>query len=646
MNEHIWIEAVTPALEGGRYPVKRVRGEPLRVEADIFRDGQAVIQAAVRWRRKRERRFREAPLRFVDNDRWGGQFPLDEVTRYVYTVAAWTDVFATWLADLRTRVEVGEPVTSEVAEGVALIGDSSERAKGVDFRTLRRALDALGGWDGEGRSALAIVEEPALHAAMNRLSTRADLVEYSPQLEVVVDRFRALYGSWYEMFPRSAGQAPGRHATLREAEQRLPAIRDLGFDVLYLAPIHPVGFTHRKGRNNALAAEPGDPGSVWAIGNGAGGHTAIEPQLGTLEDFDRFVRAAAEHGLEIALDFAIQCSPDHPWVREHPEWFHHRPDGTIKYAENPPKKYQDVYPLNFDTEDVKALWKEMRDVLLHWADHGVRLFRVDNPHTKPLVFWRWLIDEVKARYPEVVFLSEAFTRPKVMKALAKVGFTQSYTYFTWRNGKDELAQYLTELTQTELPEYFRPNFFTNTPDILHDFLQKGGPPAFRIRLLLAALLSPSYGIYSGFELCENDAVAASEEYLNSEKYEIKVRDWNAPGNLNALIAKVNAIRRENPALQQLVNLRFLPADSDQMLFFAKWDAEGSNRLLIAINLDPFSTHECTVTVPPQVAGVAPGQPYGVTDLLTGVGYTWGERNYVRLSPDLPAHILVVERRAP
>jgi starch synthase (maltosyl-transferring) len=646
MNEHIWIEAVTPTLDGGRHPVKRVRGEPLRVEADIFRDGHAVIQAAVLWRRKRERRFREAPMRFVDNDRWEGEFPLDEVTRYVYTVAAWTDVFASWLADLRKRVEVGEPVASEVVEGIALIRDSSERAKGVDFRTLQRALDALETWDGLGPSALAIVAEPPLHAAMDRLALRADREEYARQFEVVVDRFRALFGSWYELFPRSAGRVPGHHATLREAEQRLPAIRDLGFDVLYLAPIHPVGCTHRKGKNNALMAEPGDPGSVWAIGSDAGGHTGIEPQLGTLEDFDRFVRAAAEHGLEIALDFAIQCSPDHPWVRAHPEWFHHRPDGTIKYAETPPMKYEDVYPLNFDTEGVKGLWDEMRNVVLHWADHGVRIFRVDNPHTKPVVFWRWLIDEVKARYPEVVFLSEAFTRPKVMKALAKVGFTQSYTYFIWRNSKKELTEYLTELTRTEMPEYFRPNFFTTTPDVLPEFLQDGGPPAFRIRLLLAAMLSPSYGICSGFELCENAAIPSSQEYLNSEKYEIKVRDWNAHGNLNALIAKVNAIRRENPALQQLVNLRFLPADDERILFFAKWDDEGGNRLLIPINLDPFAAHECTVTVPPEMAGVEPGERFQVTDLLTGARYAWGERNFVRLGPDLPAHVLLVERRAP
>jgi starch synthase (maltosyl-transferring) len=463
----------------------------------------------------------------------------------------------------------------------------------------------------------------------------------------VVDRPKALFSAWYEMFPRSQASEPGRHGTFADATLRLPDIRDLGFDVVYLPPIHPVGTTFRKGRNNALQAGPDDPGSPWAIGGAAGGHDAIEPALGTLEDFDRFVTAAGNLGLEIALDFAIQASPDHPWVREHPEWFYHRPDGTIKYAENPPKKYQDVYPLNFDTEDRESLWAEMLRVLRFWIGHGVKIFRVDNPHTKPLVFWRWLIDAVQREHPDVLFLSEAFTRPKVMKALAKAGFSQSYTYFTWRNHKQEMAEYLTELTQTEMAQYFRPNFFTNTPDILHEVLQTGGRAAFKMRLVLAATLSPSYGIYSGFELCEHEAVPGTEEYLNSEKFEVKVRDWQAPGNIREYIARVNTIRRENRALQELTNLRFLPAGNDQILFYAKSDAARENVLLIAVNMDPHHAQECLVTVPPDVIADGPVSGYEVHDLLTGARYRWGASNYVRLDPHgEPAHILRVEQRFP
>jgi starch synthase (maltosyl-transferring) len=671
MNQHIVIEAITPSVDMARYPAKRVAGRPCVVEADIFRDGHDVLRAVVRWRRKGERRFQEAPLEPLVNDRWRGEFPLPEVARYEFTVEAWTDVYATWLADLRTRVEVQEPIASEVKEGIVLLSSFVDGAKGDDAKALRDAIQALQAWDGvggtggaggtrgtrgavagdgkgdSGRAALAIAEAEDLLESVAAVAPRFGATAYEPTLELIADRPKALFGSWYEFFPRSQGTVPGKHGTFADAARRLPDIRDLGFDVIYLPPIHPVGTTYRKGRNNALLAAPDDPGSVWAIGSEHGGHTAVEPQLGTLDDFDRFVATARTLDMDVALDFAIQASPDHPWVKEHPEWFYHRPDGTIKYAENPPKKYQDVYPINFDTENWQALWDELLRVLLFWVGHGVHIFRVDNPHTKPFAFWQWAIGEVQKEHPQVVFLAEAFTRPKIMKALAKVGFTQSYTYFTWRNHKQDLTEYLTELTQTEMADYYRPNFFVNTPDILHEVLQTGGRPAFKLRLALAATLAPSYGIYSGYELCEDEAVPGTEEYLNSEKYEIKVRDWQAPGNIREFIARVNTIRRENAALHELTNLRFLPADNDQILCYARSGEARENVLLIAVNLDPHSAQSAMVTVPPDVIADTPVGSYEVHDLLTGARYTWGASNYVRLDPLVePAHILRVEKRNP
>jgi starch synthase (maltosyl-transferring) len=471
---------------------------------------------------------------------------------------------------------------------------------------------------------------------------------YDRVLEVVVDPERAGVAAWYELFPRSQASEAGRHGTLADTARRLPAIAAMGFDVVYLPPIHPIGRTHRKGRNNALEAEPADVGSPWAIGSEHGGHTAIEPALGTLDDFDRLVAEARVLGLDIALDYALQCSPDHPWVREHPEWFFMRPDGTIKYAENPPEKYQDIYPPNFWCEDREGLWKACRDVFLFWVDHGVRTFRVDNPHTKPLAFWAWVIAEVKREHPDVVFLAEAFTRPNPMKLLAKLGFTQSYTYFTWRNTAAELAEYLTELTQTEMAEYFRPNFFTNTPDVLHEYLQTGGRPAFQVRLLLAATLSPLYGIYSGFELCEATPVrAGSEEYLDSEKYQVRTRDWQAPGNLNEDVTRLNAIRREQRALRQLRNVTFHASDNPAILFYHKAAPPGGDDLLIAVNLDPHARQISMVHVPLDDLGIAEHEAFTVEDLLTGTRYQWaGVRNYVELDPARQVgHLLRVARGA-
>ncbi len=641
---HIIIEDVTPSVDGGRYPAKRIAGEPCVVEADIFRDGHQVLRAAVKWRRKSDEVFDEAPMAALDNDRWRGEFIPTDNARYVFTIEAWTDLFASWLADFTKKVKAARPVASDILEGIALVEKMISSARGSDRASLERVLAQLRKTN-DGAVALAAISDAEISTVAERVGERSGLTRFEPTLELVVDREKARYGTWYEMFVRSQGIEPGKSGTFHDAERRLPELRDLGFDVIYLPPIHPIGHTNRKGPGNSLNGASNSPGSPWAIGSEAGGHTAIDPSIGTLGDFDRFNAAANRLGMEVALDFAIQCSPDHPWVREHPNWFQHRPDGSIKYAENPPKEYEDIYPIDFDTADQRGLYEALLGVLRFWRDHGVKIFRVDNPHTKPVQFWNWLINEVQTANPEVIFLAEAFTRPKMMKALAKAGFTQSYTYFTWRNSKFELTDYLTELTQTPMKEYFRPNFFTNTPDILSPVLQTGGRTAFKMKLVLAATLSPSYGIYSGFELCENRAVPGTEEYLNSEKYEIKVRDWNQPGNIKEFIGRVNAIRRENRALQQFLNLQFLTTDNDQILFYAKTTQDKHNVILIAVNLDPLNAHYCTAFVPPEVVGVAPGRSYRVTDLLTGAKYVWSDRNYVRLDPNVePAHILRVEER--
>jgi starch synthase (maltosyl-transferring) len=478
-----------------------------------------------------------------------------------------------------------------------------------------------------------------------------DLTGYGRILPITVDRERAGFAAWYEMFPRSQTTDPIRHGTFRDAERSLPRIAELGFDVIYLPPIHPIGNTFRKGPNNSLVAGPDDPGSPWAIGSELGGHDAIDPRLGTVEDFEHFVEAAEGLGLEVALDYALQCSPDHPWVKEHPEWFFIRPDGTIKYAENPPKKYQDIYPINFWCEDRASLWEACKEVLEVWIDRGVRTFRVDNPHTKPFAFWEWMIGDIQRKRPDIIFLAEAFTRPKKMRNLAKLGFTQSYTYFTWKNGSSELIEYFTELTQTEMVEYFRGNLFANTPDILHEYLQHGGPPAFHVRLILAATLLPIYGIYSGYELFENTPVKTnSEEYLNSEKYQIRVRDWNSTPNLNAEIQLMNRMRREHPSLQLYDNLRFHLSENPEILFYSKLDPNGTgpgarDDLLIAVNTDPTRPHHTMVSVPLDLLGIPEQRPYRVEDLLTGARYTWqGSRNYVRLDPAYQvAHVLRVLR---
>ncbi len=655
------IERVLPEIDGGRFPVKRTPGEAVLVTADIFTDGHDRLAAVLRYRdtdngRAAHATWREAPMALVDNDRWEGRFVVEAVGRWEYTLDAWVDRFASWQLELSKKFGAGQDVTSELLEGAVLIRRTAETIEPTAGRG-RKSADAAGedakAWLLDQAEVLVGGEEPSVRVAaaldaglserMREHDPRAGRVSYDRVLEVTVEPELARFGAWYEMFPRSAGPDPTRSATFDEAAMRLPAIADLGFDVVYLPPVHPIGRSFRKGRNNTLVAEPTDPGSPWAIGAAEGGHKAVEPGLGTLEDFDRFVATARRLGLAVALDIAFQVSPDHPYVGEHPEWFRHRPDGTIKYAENPPKKYQDIYPFDFESDDAPALWEELKSVFLFWIDHGVTIFRVDNPHTKPFRFWEWLIADVKRDHPEAIFLSEAFTRPKVMKYLAKAGFSQSYTYFTWRNTKADLTEYLTELCQTDVREYLRPNLFTNTPDILHAFLQQGGRPAFMIRFVLAATLGASYGIYSGFELAENRAVPGTEEYLDSEKYQIREWDWDQPGHIKELIARLNAVRHEHPALHSTWSLQFLPTDTDQLLAYTKRTEDRRDIVLVVVNLDPADMQHGWVQAPLWDWGLSPDATYEVVDQLSGERYTWrGEWNYVRLDPGhLPAHVLTV-----
>ena len=632
------IEVVAPAVDGGRYPVKREVGAVLGVTADIFKEGHDVLVAYLKYRCTGEHTWRETPMRHVDNDRWAGAFRLDAVGRWVFTIEALVDPYGSWLADLAKRHAVRADLASELHEGLALIRAAAARASGEDARALTESARRIERAPGQDVAVVVAGEEP-LARLMKRHLDRTDATWCEREFAVIADRERARFAAWYEFFPRSSG-------TLKDAEAQLERAAAMGFDVVYLPPIHPIGRTNRKGKNNAPVAQPGDPGSPWAIGSEDGGHTAVHPELGTLDDFDRFVERARSLGLEVALDFAIQCSPDHPWVSLHPEWFFHRPDGTIKYAENPPKKYQDAYPLNFLCADPAPLWQEMRRIIEFWVGHGVRAFRVDNPHTKPVKFWAWLIREVQDAHPDVIFLSEAFTRPKMMKALAKAGFTQSYTYFTWRNEKRELIDYLTEITTPPVADFLRGHLWPNTPDILHATLQQGGRPAFKLRLVLAATLSSLYGIYSGYELCENTPAApGSEEYLDSEKYELKRRDWNAPGNLGDFITRVNRIRRENRALQLYTNLSFYRADNPRVLFYGKMTPERDNVVFVAASLDPFAAQASMVDVPIAELGIGEQQTYRLHELLSDRWFEWrGPRGYVELRPETDlAQIFVLHR---
>ncbi|MGO8917422.1 MAG: maltotransferase domain-containing protein [Stellaceae bacterium] len=642
-DARILIEEVYPELDGGRFPVKRVVGDTLDVWADLVCDGHDALAAVILYRPEGAAEWREAPMRLFDNDRWVGHVPLAENTRYRYTIEAWTDAFASWRADMLKKQQAGQSLAVDLLEGRDLLAAAAARAAGADRELLERLLAAFEPADAAGR--IEIMLSRLLAQAMSRWPDRRAATRYGRELELVVDRSLARFTAWYEMFPRSQGRTPGRGASFEDAIARLPEIQAMGFDVVYLPPIHPIGRVNRKGRDNSLVAAPGDPGSPYAIGAAEGGHEAVHPELGGIAGFRRFVAAARALGLEVALDFAIQCAPDHPWVSEHPQWFVFRPDGTIKYAENPPKKYQDIVNVDFYNPDRAGLWQALRDVVLYWIGEGVGIFRVDNPHTKPLPFWEWLIREVQSRHPGTIFLAEAFTRPKMMHALAKAGFTQSYTYFTWRVSKAELTEYGTELAQGPGKEYFRPNFFANTPDILPVHLQQGGRPAFRARLVLAATLSPAYGIYSGFELCENRAIPGSEEYLHSEKYEYKVWDWDRPGHIKDDIARLNQLRRDNPALHHLTNLRFCPADDPQVLFYGKASDDGANHVFVAVNLDPFAAHAAEVEFPLAEMGIAETETFTAVELFTRQEYRWrGARQRLTLDPGTnPAAIFRIAR---
>jgi starch synthase (maltosyl-transferring) len=769
------IEAVSPLIEGGRYPVKRAIGEDIVVEADVFKDGHDVVSALLKWRRKGQTRWYETPMQCIDpynKDRWSGVFSVFENAIYEYTIEAWGDYFRSWQHEFQVKFEAGQTdLNSEILEGASFVARAAKLAQDQGQRRDAERLVVLSDRIREGtpETVNALAHSPEVEALMTAYADRNESTEYllnpppvaklvellgpppstpaapvanaaapksktvtskviafpaesspsgkkggakkkkgAPEVsksteepashgdpaesapastetptfsftprypQVYVDRNRAAFAQWYEFFPRSAEGRGDKGSTFRDCLQRVDDAQAMGFDVIYFPPIHPIGITARKGKNNAVSCQLGEPGVPYAIGNrhqkcpNGGGHKDVAPELGTLEDFDWLVKEIHARGMEVAIDFALNCSPDHPYVHEHPEWFYKRPDGTIKYAENPPKKYQDVYPLNYHNANWRELWEELTSVIEFWCEHGVRIFRVDNPHTKPVAFWEYLITRVQSRFPDAIFLSEAFTRSKMMKVLAQAGFTHSYTYFTWRNTKQGLTEYFTELTQTECAEYMRPNLWPNTPDILPSFLQFGGRPAFIIRGVLAATLSPVYGIYSGFELCENvgldrkpwDAAAAvphflhlcdndykqlaKEEYLDSEKYQWKQRDWNAPGNIKEIITKLNRIRRENRALQQLRNLQFQKADNDLVLYYSKMTAARDNIILVVVSLDPFHFQDAFIDVPVDEFGWLEDQSYQVHDLLSGERYLWsGRRNFVRLNPDRPAHVFRVRRK--
>jgi starch synthase (maltosyl-transferring) len=642
------IEGVAPQVDCGRFPAKRVVGEEVRVEADVFTDGHDRVTADLLYRHEAEADWRRAPMRALVNDRWRGQFRVERLGRYRYTVAAWVDHFETWRHDLKKRHDAGQDLTVAFAVGARYARDAASRADKADAKRLKDWAAALERGGADPGQAYAQALERDIAAIVRRYPDLETVDHFDKELVVTVDRERARFSNWYEFFPRSASNDPNRHGTFKDAEAMLPYVAEMGFDVVYFPPIHPIGEAFRKGKNNAVEAAPGDAGSPWAIGGREGGHKAVHPALGTLDDFRRLVARAREHGIEIALDIAFQTSPDHPYVTEHPEWFLMRPDGTIQYAENPPKKYQDIYPFHFETEAWPPLWMELRSVFEFWVGQGVRIFRVDNPHTKAFRFWEWCIDQLKREHPDLIFLAEAFTRPKVMHRLAKLGFSQSYTYFTWRNTKQELTEYFTELALEDGREYFRPNVWPNTPDILNDYLQVGGRPAFVVRLILAATLSANYGIYGpAFELGENvPREPGSEEYLHSEKYQLRQWDLDRSDSLRHFIARVNRIRREHPALQRDRGLRFHPIDNDQLLAYSKCAEEAEDALVMVVNLDVHHDQSGWLSLPLEDFGLDADQQYQVEDLLSGARYIWqGPTNYVALSPrGQSAHILRLRRR--
>jgi len=641
------IENMKPEIDDGRFPIKRVVGDRVVVEADIFADGHDVISALLLCRKENDLEWDETPMKLLVNDHWRGSFLVTELGRYRYTVLAWVDRFNSWRWDLTKKLQADQEVSIELVTGAQLITEASQRAPKREKQKVREWASTLQSAQVATQAKIQLALSEELLEFMDQYPDKRFASTYAKELVVVVDREKARFSTWYEMFPRSCARGSQRHGTFKDCETRLPHIAAMGFDVLYLPPIHPIGHTHRKGRNNNSIANPDDPGTPWAIGSEEGGHKSIHPQLGTLQDFQNLLAKARKYDIEIALDIAFQCSPDHPYVKEHPEWFRWRPDNTVQYAENPPKKYEDIYPFEFETENWQELWEELRSIVLLWIEQGIHIFRVDNPHTKPFRFWEWLITDIRTSYPDVIFLSESFTRPKVMYQLAKLGFTQSYTYFAWRNTKWELTQYFTELTQTEVRQYFHPNLWPNTPDILTEYIQFGGRTAFMARLVLAATLGASYGIYGpAFELCETrPREPGSEEYLNSEKYEIKDWDVDRPDSLKDFVGRVNRIRKENPALQGDWSLRFHKVDNEQLVCYSKRTDDLSNAILVVVNLDPHYTQSGWVEFPLEELGIDHQEPYQMHDLLSDARYLWqGSRNYVELNPQIvPAHIFRMRR---
>jgi starch synthase (maltosyl-transferring) len=657
-RRRVQIEGVSPEIDGGRFPIKRTVGETVRVEADMFSDGHDIVSGVIQYRPETVKEWSQVPLSPLVNDRWEGTFTVSQMGRYIYTITGWVDHFLTWRRDMEKKLEAGQNVWVEVLVGAQLAEEASQRATGEDSAKLQTWAQTLRDMQKEDPPVIEQkVLSPDLADLMVKYPDRTFATTYEKELGIVVDRERARFSAWYELFPRSCGEG-GKHGTFKDVIRRLPYIADLGFDVLYLPPIHPIGTTFRKGKNNSLSPEPEDVGVPWGIGSPEGGHKAIHPDLGTMEDFQMLVYKAGDLGIEIALDLAYQCSPDHPYVKEHPEWFIQRPDGTIQYAENPPKKYQDIYPINFESADWQNLWQELKNVVLFWVDKGVKIFRVDNPHTKAFGFWEWMIGEVKQEHPDVLFLAEAFTRPKLMYRLAKMGFSQSYTYFTWRNSKWDLTEYFKELSTPPASDIFRPNVWPNTPDILHEYLQHGGRPAFMIRYVLAATLAASYGIYGpAFEVCENRPLRpGSEEYLDSEKYQTREWDLESPYTIKHLIARMNKIRRKHPALQSNESLKFYHTNNDSIICYSKCLADSrfsteikkgspqNDVILTVVNIDPYNTQSGWVNLPLQTLGIDPSQPYRVYDLLTDNQYTWsGEHNYVELNPYvMPAHVFWIK----
>jgi len=644
-RHRVVIDAVRPVVDGGRFAIKRVEGERVVVEADIFADGHDELSALLLYRRGGHGAWAEMPMEPSVNDVWRAEFFVNGLGDYYYTVQAWIDRFRSWRSAMGKKLAAQQEVGVDRLIGAELVSDGARRARGGDRKSLERFAAALRG-DTDDGSDLALADE--LADLMVKYPDRRRAVTYEKELRVTVERQKARCSAWYEMFPRSCAATAGAHGTFKDCMAWLPYVASMGFDVLYLPPIHPIGISFRKGKNNSTNAEPDDVGSPWAIGAKEGGHKAIHPQLGSLEEFHHFVDCAKEHGLEIAMDIAFQCTPDHPYVQDHPQWFRRRPDGSIQHAENPPKKYQDIYPIDFESDDWEALWRELKSVIEYWCEQGVRIFRVDNPHTKAIPFWQWVIGEVQSEFPDTIFLAEAFTRPKVMYRLAKVGFSQSYTYFAWRNTKSELTEYFTELTGTEVREYFRPNLWPNTPDILTEYLQFGGRPAFMARLVLAATLGANYGIYGpAFELCENIArEPGSEEYLDSEKYQIRHWDIARSDSLKEFIARVNRIRRENSALHSDGGLRFHAVDNDEIICFSKQTDDLQNVIVVVVALDPHHSQSGWVELSTQELRLDPREPYQMHELLTGARFLWhGARNYVQIDPQsVPAQIFRVRSK--